>query len=241
MARNKESLFVHTDFGDYDLTMKAIQNTAIPDAVRDTLNTVAHAVTKQQIREVERHFIVRTPFTLKSMERAGARPYKALNKAKGKNIGRMFSRSGSTSKYLWMHDEGHTQKGYTGNVPIATKRARISKSIRKRIASPNRINGNLFLEDGPVGTNTFIGTPRGANSFTPHRRRGMYRRVGKNKQLVMLRNLESESVKIKGRDWHSRSVELNGRREKILITYKRKLKGHMTKNPTLRRNILGHA
>ena len=212
---NKTALFTSTDFGDYDVTMKAIQNTYIPDAVAKTLNETAQNVTIEQIRNVRKSFTIRSPYTLPSMTSSRAKPYKSLNKATGREIKRMFSRAGTTSSYLWLQEEDQTIHGITGNVPIPTLATRINKDYKRQISSPNRIKRTLSLRDGRTGTNTFIGRPKGGG-----RRRGLYRRTNKNTKLVMLRNLESKTVNIKGVGFHKKAINRFGSDARIRQSYK---------------------
>jgi len=226
---SKTAIFTNTNFGDYNATMKLIKNTAVPKSVADTLNITADLVTKQQIRNVKNDFTIRTPWTLKSMESGRARPYKALNKAMGTNLDRMFSRAGTFSPYLWMQEENTEVKGIDGPIPIATNEARTSKSRRKAIAKRNRIKVTDKLRPGKFGTggNTFIGKPGG-------RRYGMYKRTNKNNKLVMLRNLETTTAKITGTHFHEKAVKKKG--NDFLIAQRFKRLGQKNINKAVRRH-----
>ncbi len=198
--------------------MKLIGKDALPEAVSETLNVTADLVTKQQIRNVKGDFITRTQFTLRSMSSPRAKPYKALNKASGTNLQRMFSRSGTFSKYLWKQEEGGTFKGKDGPVLIATDAARTSKNSKKAIAKRYRINKSTRIQDGNFGEDgkQFIGTPKGGG-----RGRGVYVRSGNNKRLTMLRNLESDSIRIKGTDFHSKAVNMKGSKQLVSTRFRR--------------------
>ncbi len=197
----------------FTLAMKALSKEAFPSAMADTLNQTADAVTKQQIKNVKESFTIRTQFTLRSMESKKAKPYKALNKATGKDIRKMFSRVGTFSKYLWKQEDGGRFTGKNGIVPIATIKARTSKSLAKAIAKRHRLKASDNVSKNGTFTGAsgysrhFIGTPKGGKMMGGPRRRGLYERSGNNKKLTMLRNLESRSIRIKKTGFHSRAIK----------------------------------
>lgn len=212
---------MNTDTKVWMKTMKLIGNDALPDSVSETLNVTADSVTKQQIKNAGQ-FIIRTPFTLRSMQSSRAKPYKALNKAKGKNIQRMFSRSGTFSTYLWKQENGGTFAGLDGPVPIATDSARTSKNHKKAVAKRFRIKESDPLKDGAFGDTgkQFIGSPRGVVNGKA-RARGIYVRSGNNKRLTMLRNLESKSIKIKGTKFHAKAVDRKATKALVSTRFRR--------------------
>ena len=191
----------------YKIALKIYGRDAYPEAVAETLNRTAEAVTKRQIKNVKKDLTVRTPFTLRSMEARGARPYRALNKARGKIVDRMFSRAGTFSRYLWMQEKNFTKKGMDGPVPIPTLLTRVGKNLKKTISKRFRLGPGMSLSDGDIGNKMFIGTPGG-------RKRGIYQR-GKKGVLKMLRNLEHDEVKIKGKGFHSKAVKRFGTQQFI--------------------------
>ncbi len=207
MARSSVVFPVDVNIRKYQLAMKIYGRDALPKATAETLNRTADAVTKQQIKNVKRDLIVRTPFTLRSMESRRARPFKALNKATGINLDRMFSRAGTFSRYLWMQEENFTKKGMDGPVPIPTLATRVSKNIKKTVRKKFRLSPNQSLSDGNIGNGMFIGKPAG-------RARGIYQR-GKKGVLTMLRNLEHNQIKIKGKGFHSKAVKRFGTQQFI--------------------------
>lgn len=205
----------------YTKAMKIISKEALPDAIAETLNRTADATTKQQIKNVKKNLIVRTPFTLRSMESRGARPWKALNKARGKNISRMFSRAGTFSNYLWLQEESSRQTGINGPVPIPTLQARTAKKLKKSIRKIYRLNRSTSLRDGQLFGQTgyqrlFVGVPIGGN-----RSRGLYERSANNKRLKMIRNLGSNTIRIKGTGFHSKAVKKFGTKQFIAAQYKK--------------------
>lgn len=219
--RNSVVMSADVDTKAYMKAMSIIAKDSLPTAVAETLNMTADAVTKQQISRVKR-MTIRTPYTLKSMQSAGARPYKALNKARGHNLKTMFSRAGTFSSYLWKQDEGGDFKAQAGGaVPIATRSARTGKSINKAIAKRYRLKPGA-LPDGPFGETgkEFIGSPRGTTEKGA-RPRGLYVRSGNNKRLTMVRNLESDVIHIKPTGFHSKSVDSKGSNSLIAKRFKR--------------------
>lgn len=197
---------MNTDTKKWMTTLKILGDDLLPKAMAETLNVTADAVTKQQIKNAKSDFIIRTKYTLSSMKSNRAKPYLALNKAMGKNIDKMFSRAGTYSSYLWKQEEGGTYQGITGNIPIPTLNARIGKSNQKVISKKFRIDKTNPLSDGNFGADQFIGTVNG--------KRGVYRRMKKGK-LQMLRNLDSDSIRIKGTGFHSRAVNMKGNKTLI--------------------------
>ena len=190
--------------------MKRVLKEAYPEAVADTLNDAANAVTKQQIRTVRNKLTTRTKFTTNSMSRKG----KALNQARGKSVERMFSRAGTFSPYLWLQEEDNVIEGLNGPKPIATLPARTSKNIQKAIKRKYRLKSTQSLHPGAFGQSgyerLFAGKPKGGN-----RRYGLYERSANNKKLTMIRNLENESVKIKGIHFHGNAVKKFGTQQYI--------------------------
>ena len=198
---------IDVDTKKYTAAMKIFRKEALPKAVAETLNRTADAVTKLQIKNVKRDVIIRTKFTINSMKSKRARPWQALNKAMGKNIARMFSRAGTFSNYLWKQEETGTYKGMSGPVPIPTLQTRTSKNLKKSVRKKFRLSPGQNLSDGDLGENMFIGTPQG-------RKRGVYEKDKRGK-LVMLRNLESKQITIKGTGFHSKAVKRFGTQQFI--------------------------
>ena len=203
---------MNTDTRKWMVAMKLIGKDALPQSVAETLNVTADAVTKQQIKNANSDFIVRSKFTIGSMKVKRAKPYLALNKAGGKNIQRMFSRSGTFSKYLWKQEEGGTFEGLDGPVPIATIKARTGKNERKSIAKRFRISSSQPLTDGPLPNDQFIGSV--------NNKRGIYQRTKKG-GITMLRNLDSDSVRIKGTGFHSKAVKMKGSKTLVSTRFRR--------------------
>lgn len=216
---------VDTDTQAYMRTLAFLERDALPEAAAETLNRTADAVTNQQIRNVRRDLIVRTPFTLRSMTSPRSRPYRALNKARGKNIDRMFSRAGTYSPYLWLQEDDRTVRGIDGPVPIPTLDARVGKSNRRPIRKTFRLQASDTL-DGSLGPKTFAGAPRGGG-----RRRGVYLRSNRNKRLTMIRNLEHQSVRIRGSKFHSKAVRRYGTQQYVAAQHRRAVLRRVQRRP----------
>jgi len=210
---NKQIMSADVEIKDLMRAMKLIKKDALPEAVAMTLNFTADQVTKRQIQNVKNDFTIRTPFTLRSMESGRAKPFKALNKAKGKILKRMFSRAGTFSKYLWTQEENKTIEGIDGPIPIATKSARTAKSERRAIAKRFRISRNAKLRPGPFGDSgkQFIGKIGGKMGLWQKMRNG----------LRLLRNLENDKVKIKGTHFHEKAVKKKASKQLIVKRFKK--------------------
>ena len=204
MANSKVLFPVDVDTRKYTLALKIYGRDALPKAVAETLNRTAEAVTKQQIKNVRRQMTVRSKFTIRSMLSKFARPWKALNKATGFDLNRMFSRAGTFSRYLWMQEDPFTKKGMNGPIPIPTLATRVGKNIKKTVRKKFRLSPGQSLADGDIGNNMFIGTPKGMNT------RGVYLKGPRKGVLTMLRNLEHSEVKLKGKGFHSKAVKKHG-------------------------------
>jgi hypothetical protein len=190
------------------MALKMAGGTVLPEAMAETLNQTADAVTRRQIKNVQRRLRVRTKYTTNSMKSGRAKPYHALNKAMGRNINRMYSRAGTFSDYLWLQEDDQTVEGLnSGPVPIPTTKARTSDSIMKAIRKKYRLSENQNLDIGEIGSEhrQFIGVPKGGG-----RPKGLYERRNNNKRLVMIRNLEKRKVNIKGVHFHRDAVRQYG-------------------------------
>lgn len=200
-------------------TMSLISKDSVPKAAALTLNFTADQVTKQQIKNVNSDFTVRTKFTINSMSSRHARPYKALNKAKGKKLRTMFSRSGTFSKYLWLQENNNEIRGIDGPIPIATKAARTAKSERRAIAKRFRLSRNQRFTEGSTisggsGAETRVLRPKGRN-----RKFGIYQVKGR--KMTMIRNLEHRKAKIKGTGFHKKAVKIKASNRLIAERFKR--------------------
>lgn len=189
------SFKAEVDTRSYIAAMRMLGKDILPQVVADTLNETADAVTRRSLRYLNRRLTVRTKFTTNSLTRAGARPYKALNRARGKNMRAMYSRAGSISPYLGVQDYGGVKHPRRGNrVPIPTVQTRTGRNLSKSIATRYNLGrmGDI-ARDGRY----FIGRPKGGGPL------GMYERYQGNKRLRMLRNLESATATVPASNWFS--------------------------------------
>lgn len=220
---NKKIMNVDIKTKAFMKVISSISKDALPEAAALTLNFTADQVTKQQIANVKRDMIVRTPFTIRSMSSGRAKPFKALFKARGKSMKRMFSIAGTFSPYLWMHEEGRNIEGKNGPIPIATDFARVRKSKKRSIAKRNRLSENQSLKNGSSftsgnGAQMRVLKPRGSNKGRP-RRFGVYTVV--RGKMKMVRNLETNRAKVKGRHFHSDAVKRKGNNQLIASRFRK--------------------
>lgn len=212
------SFKAEVDTRKYIAAMRMLGNDILPQVVAETLNETADAVTRRSLRYLDRRLIVRTKFTTNSLTRGGARPYKALNKARGKNIRAMYSRAGSVSSYLGVQDSGGVKRADKGNrVPIPTLNARTGKRLERSIAKRYNLGkmGDI-AKDGRF----FIGAPKGVYQGG-RRPLGMYERYRGNKRLRMLRNFESTSVRVPASNWFSNASDELGAPRFIQARFRR--------------------
>jgi hypothetical protein len=208
------SFKAEVDTRAYIHAMRLLGNDLLPQVVAETLNETADAVTKRSLRYLNRRLTVRTKFTTNSLKRTGARPFHALNKARGRNVQRMFSRSGSISPYLGIQDAGGKQKPKRGSrVPIPTLSARTGKNLSKSIASRYNLGrmGDIS-RDGRF----FIGTPKGNQGPL-----GLYERYQGNRKIRMIRNLASQEVTVPASRWFSDASDELGSQRFIRARFQR--------------------
>lgn len=213
------SFSADVDIRKYMAAMRFISKEALPDAVAESLNAPAEAIEKAARKNVKRDLTIRTKFTVNSIRQD--------RHARGQNIERMFSRVGSISPYLWMHDKGYKAEGISGDpLPIPTTEARTSKSIQRAISKKYRIGKNERIQPGMYSSipTMFTGKPKGGD-----RPYGIYKRANRNNKLVMLRNLEHDDAKIPATHWFSKPVKKYGSMQFIKAQFikiaKRKLSG----------------
>lgn len=167
----------------------------LPDAVARALNETADAITMQSRLNVSRRLTVRTQFTLNSI--------RTKNRARGRNVSRMFARTGTISNYLPIQNTGGIMRARGRSIVIPTISARSGSN--KNIISPRfRMNrmGNFGPSYGGKTTRFFMGTPKGGN-----RRAGIYFRSHNNKKLTMVRNVESSTVQVPGSAWFDDAIK----------------------------------
>jgi hypothetical protein len=216
------SFSADVDTSAFMIVLRRLGEDVLPDTIAETLNETADAVTRRSLRYMNARLTVRTRYTTNSVTRAGARPYQALNKARGRNIQRMFSRAGTISPYLSAQDRGGVNRAKNrGPIPIPHKNVRQGKSAMRAIARRYRLTGSEKLRPGHVGAMTgdryFIGRPRGGKYDTY----GLYERGYNNKRLRLLRNLEHTRTIVKPTKWHSDAANELGKQGFIRARFAR--------------------
>ena len=170
--------------------------TAIPYAVRSTLNDVAFQTRDSGMSNIQKNFINRNTYTKN-------RVY--VNKATQRNITQMNSQTGHLLDYMETQENGDIVRPKTGRYKkIPTNAARISKDYKRVIRRVNRMsaidvkssNGKYFVGNLPSG------------------KKGLFikRRVGKKSKAYMIYDLSRRSVTLKKREWlepAARSVATN--------------------------------
>jgi len=106
----------------------------ITDSVRDTLNEMAHIAAMEQRKHLHQVFTIRNKWIVGSIwPKLGKR--KGLVPSTARDISRMYSRSGSTSKSLENQEEG-----FIKNDPsIPANEARVGRSNKKVVRKQRRL------------------------------------------------------------------------------------------------------
>ena len=191
MAKSN-GFYADADIKKYMTAMKIIDKRLLPKTVAETLNNTADAVAGRGKKNAQNRLTIRTKFTLNSIRQD--------RHARGEDIGRMYSRAGTISKYLPLQDEGGTVRAENKRIPIPTEKARTGKNPRKRIAQRYAMNSVQFGQG-----KFFMGRPKGGN-----RPLGIYERFQNNKRLRMIRQLEHSSVRVPASHWFSDAVKKYG-------------------------------
>lgn len=177
--------------------LKVIGNQALPKAVAETLNQAAGSATKLGKRKVKQEFTTRTPYTVNSVKQLGT--------AKGHNINRMYSKAGSISPYLGIHDGGGyisaKEEGKKKPIPFAGS-SRLS-GFKSVIASKYKVNRLGAFKGNP---RYFIGIPRGKGR-SGNKWNGIWERTNKNTRIRRLRHLSVKQAKIVKTNWWKESSE----------------------------------
>jgi hypothetical protein len=173
------------EFKAYQRQLERLGADVMPRVVAETINTVASFAHVQSIRNVRQGFTLRNQYTERSI-----RYYKANARSNWRSINAV---TGSISSYMGLHDAGGRRMPKQGSrVPMPTAYARGGSTrgvVRKRFRA------------GQLGSNQFVGKPRGGN-----RPAGVWERHNKNKRLRMIRSLENETITIKESKWHRDGV-----------------------------------
>jgi len=213
--------------------MRLLGREVLPQVIAETLNETADAVTRRSLRYLQKRLTVRTKYTTNSLTRAGAKPYRALNKARGTNIQRMYSRAGSMSPYLATQDTGESIRG-SKRRPIPTLNTRVSKSEAKSIAGRYNLGK---MGDIAGDKRYFIGEPKGYAKMKKHKGGplGLWERYNKNKKIRLLRDLSEYQVDVPGTNWHRDAADEMGQQRFIRARFKRRAQQRLQRMSNRRR------
>lgn len=174
----------------YMHALRIIGKKNLPGAVAATFNKGAAAIEHKARLNAKKDLIIRTPYTTNSI--------KQDRFAKGNDIGKMFSRVGSNSPYLYKHDEGGTVEAAKSKLPIPLLVSR-GGDLKKRVLR------RLSLDKiGEMPNPTFfMGVPKGKG-----RKPGIYERHGE--KLKRIRSLSVSSVRIPATHFYTRAANQFG-------------------------------
>lgn len=173
--------------------------TVLPDTVAIALNETADAITERSKANVRRKLTVRTPFTVNSI--------RTKSRARGRNVNRMFARTGTISSYLPQQNVGGIVRARGRTHAIATVESRIGKSLQNRVSPRYSIN-NL----GPSrarNTRTFFGRPK--NWEGPSGIWLKYINNAGKRAVRFLRRLDHPTIDIPASNWFNDAINAHGR------------------------------
>ena len=170
--------------------LRMLSKEALPEAAAIALNQTADAITERAKHNVQQRMTVRTSFTTNSI--------RTKNRARGGDVGRMFAKTGTISRYLPTQNAGGVIRARRRKVPIPTIAARQGRSERGKVAG--RYN---MAKIGNIGTDGrfFIGVPKGGN-----RPLGLWERHSGNKRLRQIRRLDNTSVSVPRTKWFDDAI-----------------------------------
>jgi hypothetical protein len=159
---------------------------ALQKATARTLTGMARQAHAGQVTNIKNRFIVRAPYTLKSI-----RTYPA---GESKPIARQNAITGTFSPYLAIHDDGGTIRAQNKKIPIPTNVLR-GKDRRRKISPQFRMNR--------------LGKLGGSGSrFFQLKGKGIFFRRGR--KLIKIRSTTISSYRVKAARWHSDAVRKAG-------------------------------
>jgi len=175
--------------------LRLLSREALPEAAAIALNETADAITERAKHNVRQQLFVRTPYTINSI--------RTKNRASGRDVGAMFARTGTISRYLPLQNTGGIVRARRRKVPVPTVAARRGRAEEGKIAGRYAMDkiGNIG-SDGRF----FIGVPKGGN-----RPLGLYERHGKNKRLRHLRRLDNTQVRVPESAWFDDAIDTHSR------------------------------
>ena len=197
-----------TQFDAFSRDLKRLKETAVPFAVRNTLNDAAFDTMKRAKADVRNKMINRNSWTVGSIQVAPT---------KSRDINQMQARVGSTEEYMRRQEFGHTEttKGKYGVSIPTTVASGEGKGVqpRKRVVRmPNRVSsinisksratGNRqqrnfrLVKEAKASGQQFIFMDTG-------RRKGLFKVTGSKRSPVvrMVHDLSHRSVRIPPKPW----------------------------------------
>lgn len=196
-----------TDTKNLINALRVLNKKEAPKAVAKGLNDPARLVEEEARRNAKSKLLIRKPYSLKGI----------INdrKAKGDNIGRMFSRTVVRNSYMISQEIGGTVKPPDGldKIPIPTIFSR-GGNIMKQIMTMFWINA-LKKEVGSY-ERIFLGTPKGGN-----RPLGIYYRWNGNQRLSLVRSMTKSSIVRKPVHYFKKAVDKYGDHEFVLSRIRR--------------------
>jgi len=172
--------------------MRYLARDAFPEAVAESINTVARAAHSMSERNIKHDFTLRNSYTLR-----GLVYYKASPRS---NIDRIDAVTGHRAEYMARQDEGFRVRARRRRIPIPTTAARTGKS-RSRPVSRKYWMPRLGTIGG--GGKFFIGRPGAGKKL------GIYERMARGR-LRMIRDLSVSSYTVKATGWHTSAVKKYG-------------------------------
>lgn len=150
--------------------LKRMRERAVPNALRNVLNTAAFETRSIWQREIRRTFTNRNPFTANSIR---------VEQAKGSS---MVATVGSVADYMGVQEEGGTVKGKSGShkvIPSAVAAGQADGAKRTRL-----VRGRFYLGAIQVAHPALSGGRRQRNAIAI----AMARKTGKSIVLLTKRN-----------------------------------------------------
>lgn len=176
-------------------SMRAFSQTAIPNAVANTLNRTADLVKAAAIHNIRQDFTVRTPYTTNSVQMSPARPKPNLSS---------YSAVYTFSRYLPIQETGGIRR--TPEIPtiqggrLGSKGTIVPARYRmKQLTSAMTSTSQKGKHKTKTSKPFILNLRRGP---------GIYVRQGRN--LIMIRDLSKRDARIKATHWFTRSVDKFG-------------------------------
>lgn len=163
--------------------LKALRKSAIPLAVRGTLNDLAFQTREVAQARIRRDFTNRSKFTEKRV---------IVEKARQRDVRKMAANVGHTEEYMATQEFGGTVSGSGRYKPIPTNEARIAKSAQQLVRRA------LYLS--AIGLGRGRGQRRKYFVASPKGRLGLFVRKARGKVRILY-SLAQRNVRVPRRAW----------------------------------------